>query len=291
MSASTLLQKFGWRRLSRLEIVQLVSLTIIAIVVVSPLIILVVASLKPDRFAILADMGSMRAFWVDDPTLNNYREILSFDGALPFGRYLVNSVFILLTTVTGGLLINSMAAFVLAWGQMRGRALILSVLIALYIIPQESIVMPLLVLVNKLGMSDGFSAQILPWMASPIYIFLFYQFFKQVPKDIVEAARMDGASLFRIYWSIFVPLSLPVMATVTILLGIDMWNQYLWPMLVTQSDYARPISVAIAGFFGQDTVFWNTAMAASVLMMVPVLVFYLFFQKWFMNSFAGAVKG
>ncbi|TCO81290.1 carbohydrate ABC transporter membrane protein 2 (CUT1 family) [Plasticicumulans lactativorans] len=291
MSASTLLQKFGWRRLSRLEIVQLVSLTIIAIVVVSPLIILVVASLKPDRFAILADMGSMRAFWVDDPTLNNYREILSFDGALPFGRYLVNSVFILLTTVTGGLLINSMAAFVLAWGQMRGRAVILSVLIALYIIPQESIVMPLLVLVNKLGMSDGFSAQILPWMASPIYIFLFYQFFKQVPKDIVEAARMDGASLFRIYWSIFVPLSLPVMATVTILLGIDMWNQYLWPMLVTQSDYARPISVAIAGFFGQDTVFWNTAMAASVLMMVPVLVFYLFFQKWFMNSFAGAVKG
>lgn len=291
MSASTLLQKFGWRRLSRLEIVQLVSLTIIAIVVVSPLIILVVASLKPDRFAILADMGSMRAFWVDDPTLNNYREILSFDGALPFGRYLVNSVFILLTTVTGGLLINSMAAFVLAWGQMRGRAVILSVLIALYIIPQESIVMPLLVLVNKLGMSDGFSAQILPWMASPIYIFLFYQFFKQVPKDIVEAARMDGASLFRIYWSIFVPLSLPVMATVTILLGIEMWNQYLWPMLVTQSDYARPISVAIAGFFGQDTVFWNTAMAASVLMMVPVLVFYLFFQKWFMNSFAGAVKG
>lgn len=291
MSAGTLLQKFGWRRLSTLEIVQLVSLTIIAIVVVSPLIILVVASLKPDRFAILADMGSMRAFWVDDPTLNNYREILSFDGALPFGRYLVNSVFILLTTVTGGLLINSMAAFVLAWGQMRGRALILSVLIALYIIPQESIVMPLLVLVNKLGMADGFSAQILPWMASPIYIFLFYQFFKQVPKDIVEAARMDGASLFRIYWSIFVPLSLPVMATVTILLGIEMWNQYLWPMLVTQSDYARPISVAIAGFFGQDTVFWNTAMAASVLMMVPVLVFYLFFQKWFMNSFAGAVKG
>lgn len=291
MSASAFLQKFGWRRLSRLEIVQLVSLTIIAIVVVSPLIILVVASLKPDRFAILADMGSMRAFWVDDPTLNNYREILSFDGALPFGRYLVNSVFILLTTVTGGLLLNSMAAFVLAWGQMRGRAVILSVLIALYIIPQESIVMPLLVLVNKLGMSDGFSAQILPWMASPIYIFLFYQFFKQVPKDIVEAARMDGASLFRIYWSIFVPLSLPVMATVTILLGIEMWNQYLWPMLVTQSDYARPISVAIAGFFGQDTVFWNTAMAASVLMMVPVLVFYLFFQKWFMNSFAGAVKG
>lgn len=291
MSASAFLQKFGWRRLSRLEVVQLVSLTIIAIVVVSPLIILVVASLKPDRFAILADMGSMRAFWVDDPTLNNYREILSFDGALPFGRYLVNSVFILLTTVTGGLLLNSMAAFVLAWGQMRGRAVILSVLIALYIIPQESIVMPLLVLVNKLGMSDGFSAQILPWMASPIYIFLFYQFFKQVPKDIVEAARMDGASLFRIYWSIFVPLSLPVMATVTILLGIEMWNQYLWPMLVTQSDYARPISVAIAGFFGQDTVFWNTAMAASVLMMVPVLVFYLFFQKWFMNSFAGAVKG
>ena len=88
------------------------------------------------------------------------------------------------------------------------------------------------------------------------------------------------------------PLSLPALATVSILMGIETWNQYLWPILITQTDYARPISVAIATFFGQDSIYWDRAMAASVLMMIPILLFYLVFQRWFISSFVGsAVKG
>ena len=147
-------------------------------------------------------------------------------------------------------------------------------------------------MVNRAGLGDGFLAQILPWVASPLYIFIFYQFFAQIPRDFYEAAVLDGAGPFKIWWSVYVPVSLPATATVAILMGIESWNQYLWPVLVTQTNYARPISVAIAGFFGQDDIFWNVAMAASVVMMIPILVVYLLFQRWFVSSFiSSAIKG
>jgi len=272
--------------------IQTVCIFVVALVIVSPLFLLVVASLKDDRFQILADMGSFRAFWVSDPTLNNFNEVGHFSGELAFGRYLFNSLLILSITVCSGVIVNSMAGFVLAWGSVKGRATILSIVIALYVIPQESIIMPLVIMVSRAGMTDTFAVQIVPWIASPLYIFLFYQFFAQLPKELLEAAQMDGASIFRIYRSIFMPLSLPAVATVSILTGIETWNQYLWPILVTQTDYARPIAVAIATFFGQDSIYWDRAMAASVLMMIPILGLYLAFQRWFVSSFVGsAVKG
>lgn len=275
-----------------LRIVQTACILVIALVIVSPLFMLLIASLKDDRFQILADMGSFRAFWVSDPTLANFAEVGNFSGELAFGRYLLNSLIILALTVGSGLIVNSMAGFVLAWGSVRGRAVILSLVIALYVIPQESIIMPLVIMVSRAGMTDTFAVQIVPWIASPLYIFLFYQFFAQLPKELFEAAQIDGASIFRIYRSIFLPLSLPALATVSILMGIESWNQYLWPILVTQTDYARPIAVAIATFFGQDSIYWDRAMAASVLMMLPILALYLAFQRWFVSSFVGsAVKG
>ncbi|MFS2176836.1 carbohydrate ABC transporter permease [Rhizobium pisi] len=275
-----------------LRLIQVTCIFIIALVIVSPLLLLVVASLKDDRFQILADMGSFRAFWVSNPTLSNYAEVGHLSGELAFGRYLVNSLIILITTVCSGLIVNSMAGFVLAWGTFKGRAVILSIVIALYVIPQESIIMPLVIMVSRAGMTDTFAVQIVPWVASPLYIFLFYQFFSQLPKELLEAAEIDGASFFRVYRSIFLPLSLPALATVSILMGIETWNQYLWPILVTQTDYARPIAVAIATFFGQDSIYWDRAMAASVLMMIPILGLYLAFQRWFVSSFIGsAVKG
>ena len=276
------------RRRDGLGLLQVVAVAIIAFVIVSHLILLVVASLKPDRFQILQDMGSFRAFMVSNPTLHNFADVLTLDGPLPFGRYLLNSLFILAMTVGFGIFVNSAAAFVLAWGRLPGLWLILGLLIALYIVPLESIVLPLLMIVNRVGLGDTFTAQILPWIASPLYIFLFYQFFRQVPKDMIDAARMDGAGPWRIYWSLFLPLSLPVMATTAILLGIETWNQYLWPLMVTQSNYARPISVGIASFFGADSIFWNDAMAASVVMMTPVLLLYILFQRWFVASVMGA---
>jgi multiple sugar transport system permease protein len=278
--------------LDRLALIKIVSVGLIAFVIVSPLFLLLVASLKPDRFQILAEMGSFKAFWVTNPSLKNYSDIITFSGPLPFGRYLLNSLIILAVTVPVGIFINSMAAFILAWGRLPGRALVLATLIGLYIVPQESIVLPLLSIVSKIGITDTLTVQILPWLASPLYIFLLYQFFIQVPRDLYDAAIVDGASPFEIYWRVFLPISLPALATVSILLGIETWNQYLWPLMATQTDKARPISVGIAAFFGADSIYWNYAMAASVMMMAPVLAFYLFFQKWFVSSvISSGVKG
>ena len=274
-------------RVDRLATVKVVAVALVALVIVSPLIMMFVASLKPDRFQILQDMGSFRAFAVTNPTARNFGEVLTLNGPLPFGRYLLNSMFILAMTVGLGIFVNSAAAFVLAWGRLPGMGAVLGLIIALYIVPQESIVLPLLMIVNRAGLSDTFMAQILPWIASPLYIFLFYQFFRQVPKDMVDAARMDGAGPLRVYWSMFLPLSMPVVATTAILLGIETWNQYLWPLMVTQTNYARPISVGIASFFGADSIFWNDAMAASVVMTVPILLLYIVFQRWFVLSVMG----
>jgi len=275
-----------------MAVIQVASVAVVAFVIFSPLLMLIASSLKDNRYEIMADMGTLAAFWVKDPSLNNFVEVGGLGGALPFGRYLVNSIIILATTVTGGILVSSMLAFVLAWGKIPGRAIVVSLILALYVVPQETLVIPLIFIVNEMGLRDTYTAQILPWMASPIYIFLFYQFFRQVPKDLVEAALVDGASKPRIYWSVFMPISLPVVATVAILQGIESWNQYLWPLLVTQSDHSRPISVGIAAFFGQDQVYWDLAMASSMLMLMPILLLYIVFQRWFISSFLGsAVKG
>jgi multiple sugar transport system permease protein len=277
---------------SLLRWIQIASVAIVALVVISPLLMLLVASLKDDRFQIIADMGSFRAFWVDNPSLNNFVEIGGLSGTLPFGRYVLNSLVILAGTVGFGILVNSMAGFVLAWGSLPIRGLILSGIIGLYIVPQETIMMPLLLVVSRMGLSDTLTAQILPWVASPLYTFLFFQFFAQLPKDLFEAAMMDGASFFRTYRSVFVPLSLPAVATVAILMGIESWNQYLWPVLISQSNDSRPITVAIGSFFEQSDIYWDQAMAASLLMMLPILAVYLAFQRWFVSSFIGsAVKG
>ncbi|WP_210405376.1 carbohydrate ABC transporter permease [Rhodophyticola sp. CCM32] len=275
-----------------LRTVQLVTAICVSLILIAPLVMLFVASLKTDRFEIMADMGSWRAFWVSTPSFDNFAEIMSFSGPYGFARYLVNSLIILVGTLGLGIIFCSMAGYVLARGSMRGRAALLAAVISLYIIPQESIMMPLLLIVTRMGLGDGFLAQILPWAANPIYIFIFYQFFSQIPIEIHEAATLDGTKPFQAWRYVYMPMSVPATATVAILMGIESWNQYLWPVLITQTSYARPISVAIAAIFGNDEIYWNYAMAASVTMMIPILIFYMLFQRWFVSSFiSSAVKG
>jgi multiple sugar transport system permease protein len=275
-----------------LRAVQLICMTIVALVMVSPLLLLLAGSLKDDRFQFLAELGTWRAFWVSNPSVSNFLEVGGFTGAIGFGRFLINSLIILATTLGLGLIVNSMAGFVLAWGRLPGRALVLLIIIGLYIVPQESIMLPLLQLVVRMGLADTLVAQIIPFIASPLYIFLFYQFFAQLPKELFEAAQVDGASIFRTYRSVFLPLSLPAVAAVAILQGIDSWNQYLWPALVSQSTETRPIAVAIGSFFNVSDTYWDQALAASVIMMAPILLLYLLFQRWFVTSFIGsAIKG
>jgi ABC-type glycerol-3-phosphate transport system permease component len=137
-----------------------------------------------------------------------------------------------------------------------------------------------------------FHVQILPFIAEPFSIFLFYQFFLNIPKDFDEAAYIDGASRQQVYWQIIVPLSKPVFATVAILKMMAFWSFFLWPLLVTREETHRPLMVGISYFYTEPPVRWGSIMAYSAMVIVPVLVVFLLFQRWFVASLSSSgVKG
>ncbi|MGD8967809.1 MAG: carbohydrate ABC transporter permease [Anaerolineae bacterium] len=262
-----------------------------------PIIFMLVSSVKNDEMQVTGDMSSLNAFIPrGDIGFKNYFDVFE---QLNFGRLMVNSVLIVGMTVIAGLFINSLIAYALARLRYKGRGLILSIIIALIIIPFESVAVPLLLLVNNLpwfgGAStwlDTYHVQIIPFMADAFSIFLFYQFFIGLPKDLEEAALVDGASRFRIFWNIVLPLSRPVFATVAILQFLTHWGDFLWPLMVTRGEEVRPLTIGMQAFFGQDPRLWGDLMAFASMITVPVLIVFLLFQKWFVQSVAtSGIKG
>ncbi|MDJ0827805.1 MAG: carbohydrate ABC transporter permease [Rhodobacter sp.] len=274
-------------------------LILIAAIFVLPLLFMVMSSLKPTE-QLLNDTSSLRAFLpVGDISLQNYYD--AFDRA-PIGLFVFNSLLVTVVTVSLSLLLCSLAAFSFTFLKWRGKGLILSITLATLIIPFETIAIPLLLLVSKLpwiglegfriGWLNSYHVQIVPWIADALTIFLFVQYFKDLPEELVEAARVAGASWWQVYLRVVMPLSGPVIATGAILKSLKMYNeQYLWPLIVVQQESYRPIMVGL-GYFFQLQVAWGEVMAYLSLITVPVLVFYLMLQRAFIASIASTgVKG
>ncbi|GGV44863.1 sn-glycerol-3-phosphate transport system permease protein UgpE [Kitasatospora herbaricolor] len=276
--------------------------SVLALAFAFPIVFMLISSFKPDQ-QIFADLGSIRAFLpVGDLSLNNYTAV--FD-RVPAARFLINSIVISAVTVVLGIVVNSLAAFALSRMRWPGRKALLMLIIATLIVPFETFALPLVWWVNKLpwlelhgfqlalteGWLDTYRVQILPFVANAFSIFLFHQYFQSIPKELDEAARIDGASWFGIYRRIIMPLSGPAVATVAILTFLPMWNSYLWPLMVVQDENLRPVMVGIQYFF-QLNVSWGQIMAYSSLITVPVLALFLAFQRSFINSIASSgVKG
>jgi len=270
---------------------------LLAIFFLFPLIFMLVSSLKGDEGQVLRDMSSLQAFVPSSISFQNYQDVFK---NVPFGRNMLNSVIVTGGIVALGLLVNSMIAYSLARINFRGRSIVLAVVVSLIIIPFQAVAVPLLLLVNSLpsfglgkpGWIDSYHVQIIPFVADAFSIFLFYQFFIAIPKDLEEAALVDGAGRFRIYWSIIIPLSKPVFATVAILQFLSRWGELLWPVMVTRGDSYRPLPVAMQTFFGQQPRQWGDIMAFAAMVTIPVLVIFLIFQRWFVQSVTSTgVKG
>jgi len=271
---------------------------LLALVFGLPLVFMIVSSFKPD-LQIFADLNGIQAFLpVGDLTLDNYTGVFA---RVPFAQFLLNSVMISAITVVVGLFVNSMAAFALSRMRLPGRRVLLGVILATLIVPFEVVALPLLWWVNQLPYFDGtefvqgwldtYAVQIVPFIANAFSIFLFYQYFDSIPRELDEAARVDGAGWFRIYRSIVMPLSGPAIATAVILTFLPAWNQYLWPLMVTQSESVRPVMVGI-DYFKQLNVSWGQIMAYASIITVPVLALFIAFQRSFVNSIAASgVKG
>ncbi len=264
-----------------------------------PLVFMIVSSFKPDT-QIFADLASWSAFLpVGDVSLANYTGLMD---RVPFVTFMVNSVFISVCTVVLGLLVNSMAAFALSRIEFRGQKVVLGIVLATLIVPFETMALPLLWWVNTIPYFDGsqgwldtYAVQIIPFLANAFSIYLFYQYFDSIPKELDEAATVDGAGWFRIYRSIVMPLSGPAVATVAILTFLPAWNSYLWPLMVVQSESLRPVMVGIDYFkqaTGSSGTAWGQIMAYATMITVPVLALFIGFQRAFINSIASSgVKG
>jgi len=275
---------------------------VLAVFFLFPIVFMLVSSLKPDD-QIFADLSSPKAFLpVGHVSLDNYRKV--FD-TVPAWRFLANSIAISLITVILGVAVNSLAAFAISRMRWRGRTFVLAAIIATLVVPFETFALPLVWWVNKLpwlviqggvprwtfGWLDTYRVQIIPFVVNAFSIYLYYSYFSTIPKELDEAARVDGAGWFRIYRSIVMPLAGPATATVAILTFLPAWNQFLWPLMVVQTENDRPVMVGLEYFF-QLNVAWGPMMAYATLITIPVLALFLSFQRAFIGSIASSgVKG
>lgn len=274
-------------------------LILVAIIFVFPLLFMAMSSLKPDQ-QLLNDTNSLRAFLpVGDISLQNYWD--AFDRA-PIGVFVLNSVLVTGATVILTLFVCSLAAFSFVFLDWRGKEIIFSILLATLIIPYETIFIPLLLMASQLpwigaegleiGWLNTYRVQIIPFIADGLSIFLFVQYFRDLPRELIEASRVEGASWWMIYRKVVMPLSGPVIATAAILKFLFMYNQYLWPLMVVQEEAIRPVMVGLGYFTDQLNVPWGEVMAYLTIITVPVLAFYLSLQRVFIASVASTgVKG
>ncbi|MBW7882364.1 MAG: carbohydrate ABC transporter permease [Caldilineaceae bacterium] len=241
-------------------------------IMLAPFLVMLVVSLIPNEAFLSRD------FSIEHFSLHNYVETFQ---TVPFGQYYFNSIVVSVSTTTLQILISSLAAFAFARLRFRGRELLFLLYLATLMIPFPVTLIPNFLIIKSLGWYDSYWALIVPPLFSVFSTFLLRQYYRGLPLDLDEAARMDGASSLRIWWQIVVPLSGPVLATLAIFVFQGVWNDFLWPLVVTTSEAMRTIPVGLAAFVGQYSTAWDLLMAGSVTALLPVLIIYVVGQKWF----------
>ena len=268
--------------------IRYLGLLILALLFVAPILFMLSGSFKPDA-QVLTDAGSWQALLPSNLDLHNYRDVFA---RVNFSRYLLNSLFITGMVVLLGLVVNSLAGYGFARLFWRGRNTVLALVLAILILPLEAIAVPLFYEVTLFGWRNTYLVQILPFVANAFSIYLFYTFFLGLPRELEEAARIDGAGTLRTFLTIIVPNSKPVFATVAILTFLTQWGVYLWPLMVTSGEEVRPLPLAIATFYTLPPLQWGDIFAFGVMMVLPILLVFLFFQRWFIQGVVSSgIKG
>lgn len=260
-----------------------------AVLMFAPIYYLLVGSLKPSAEV----LDGFAGFLPTNLSFDNYAAVfqaLSSDASGYFWQFMVNSVAISVVVVVGGLVVNSLAGYAFSRLEWVGRDKVFLLIILLVIVPFESVAIPLMALLQ--GERDTLLVQMVPFIANAFSVFLFYTFFLNLPKSVEEAARLDGLGAWGTFFRIVVPNSKPVFATVAILTFLSSWGQYLWPSLVTSDPSVRPLPLQMSVFSARVPVDWGQTFAFGTLLVLPVLVVFLIFQRYFVQSVAGsAVKG
>ncbi|MCB2355954.1 carbohydrate ABC transporter permease [Clostridium estertheticum] len=262
-------------------------LIITAIIFMFPLIWMVVSSFKSET-AIMSDVTSIKAFMlpkIGKEIFNNYVEIFQ---QLPIIKAELNSLFYIIIIIVLSLLVNSLAGYAFARLKFPFKNFIFAVLLSFMIIPAQTIMLPMFSMVYKLGWVNSYLGLIFPAIASPFYIFLFRQTFLKIPKEIEEAARIDGAGSYTIFFKLIMPLAKPIYATVSILTFIALWNDFLWPVMIISDPTKQTIQMALSTLFSVQPVNHGHIMAGLSVVTVPVVILFLFLQKYYVQGIASA---
>ncbi|MCF8698364.1 carbohydrate ABC transporter permease [Enterococcus faecium] len=278
-------KKFG-----PLMIVEYCLLFLLAALFIFPMLWMVVSSMKPEA-DVYQNLTSFKAFL---PSLNpanwfkTYQEVIS---RFSVGTYLLNSIFYGLTFACGSIIVNSLAGFAFAKVNFSGKKIIFGALLALLIVPMETVLIPQFTIVNSLGLVNTRLAVILPAMASAFNIYLFRNFFIASPEEIIESAKLDGANIVKIFFHIMLPMSKPAIATVGVLSFISSWNDYIWPLMVLTDSSKFSMQVAITTINTTQPVYINQVMAVLTIATIPLIIVYIVAQKYILQGLGGSGTG
>ncbi len=212
----------------------------------------------------------------ESPTLDAYRRVLE---VTPFARMVLNSVIVAVVVTSLQVVTSAMAGYGLARFRFRGRQALLLLYLGTLMVPFQVTIVPLFIGMSRLGWLNTLHALILPMVASAFGVFLFRQFFMQMPAELEEAAALDGASPWRTFWSVAFPYARPAAATHGILALMAVWNSYLWPLFVARDESAMTIPVGLASLHGRYQTDWNLVMAGSIIAVVPIIVVFAVVQR------------
>jgi multiple sugar transport system permease protein len=256
-----------------------VALIGLAVVALLPLLWMVSTSLKTNQ-----DVFSYPPQWI--PHEFHFQNYTSLWDDLPMTRWIVNTLAVSGVVVVGQLLFCSMAAYAFARMQFRGRDAIFYLFLGSMMIPYQVTLIPAFVLISKLGWIDTYQALVIPSLSTPFGIFLLRQFFLTIPRELEEAARVDGAGYWRIYWTIILPLAKPALLTFAVFSFIGMWGDFLWPLVVINSPEKMTLTVGLNYLNSTYQTDWPRLMAGDVVSLLPLMLIYAVAQRYFIQGIA-----
>jgi len=268
-----------------LSILQYALLVLLALATLLPVLWVVLSSFKPQSELFRVPLTFIPKDW----TIQNYQSSLR---AGNFPVYFSNTVFVAVVSTALTVLINLMAGYALAKYIFKGRDVIFTIMIATLMIPLQVIMIPIFLQLKNLGMLNSLWGIIIPPAATPAGVFLARQYLVTLPNSLIEAARIDGAREHTIFFRLIVPMSKPIVATIAIFSFMWRWNDYLWPLIVITDNRKQTIQQALANFVGQLQINWSDLLAMTTIAIIPVIVVFLAFQRFFFSGIAaGSVKG
>ncbi|MEA5014631.1 MAG: carbohydrate ABC transporter permease [Candidatus Limiplasma sp.] len=286
------------RRQRRVNLFMNISFIVLAVLFASPFFIMLTTSLKT-----FGEIQTRSGFLPQTPMFGNYLVAMQSGN---WGRYFLNSIYVTVLAVLISLIINSLAGYAFARLTFKGRDFLFMLCLLGLVVPPQTIMIPVFIILKSFplaggnnllgvggrGLIDTYAGMLAPYIAGAFGVFIFKQFFMNFPRALDDAARIDGLNRFQLYLRIYVPLSKPVIATMIAIKSTSTWNEYTWPLIITTSEKMRTVQLALTTFRDDYNVQWHLLMAATAIVILPILGVFIFLQKYFVASVVNTgIKG